>query len=72
MNEFELIERYFNRAPRNADVRIGIGDDGAVIAPTAGMEYVLSDCLPSCPSSSLYESMFHCEQYECEATLGAR
>ena len=42
MNEFELIERYFNRAPRNADVRIGIGDDGAVIAPTAGMEYVLT------------------------------
>ena len=42
MNEFELIDRYFNRAPRNADVRIGIGDDGAVIAPTAGMEYVLT------------------------------
>lgn len=42
MNEFELIERYFRRAPRNADVRIGIGDDGAVIAPAAGMEYVIS------------------------------
>ena len=42
MNEFELIERYFRRAPRNADVRIGVGDDGAVIAPAPGMEYVLT------------------------------
>lgn len=42
VNEFELIERFFRRAPRNADVRVGIGDDGAVIAPAAGMEYVLS------------------------------
>ncbi len=42
MNEFELIDRYFRRAPRNADVRVGIGDDGAVIAPTPGMEYVLT------------------------------
>lgn len=42
MNEFELIERYFHRAPRNADVRIGVGDDGAVIAPSPGMEYVLT------------------------------
>ncbi len=42
MNEFELIERYFRRAPHNADVRIGIGDDGAVIAPAPGMEYVVT------------------------------
>jgi len=42
MNEFALIERYFKRAPRNADVRIGIGDDGAVIAPAPGLEYVLT------------------------------
>jgi thiamine-monophosphate kinase len=42
VNEFELIERYFRRAPRNADIRIGIGDDGAVIAPAAGMECVIS------------------------------
>ena len=42
MNEFELIGRFFRRAPRNADVRIGIGDDGAVVAPAAGMEYVIS------------------------------
>jgi thiamine-monophosphate kinase len=42
MNEFELIDRHFRRAPRNADVRIGIGDDGAVLAPSPGMEYVLT------------------------------
>ena len=42
MNEFTLIERYFKRAPRNADVRIGIGDDGAVIAPAPGLEYVMT------------------------------
>jgi thiamine-monophosphate kinase len=42
MNEFGLIARYFHRAPRNADVRIGIGDDGAVIAPSPGLEYVLT------------------------------
>jgi len=61
MNEFELIDRYFQRAPRNADVRVGIGDDGAVIAPTPGMEYVLTvDMLvegrhfaPGCDSRAL-------------------
>jgi thiamine-monophosphate kinase len=42
MNEFELIDRYFRRSPRNADVRLGIGDDGAVIAPAPGMEYVVT------------------------------
>jgi thiamine-monophosphate kinase len=42
MNEFTVIDRYFRRSPRNADVRVGIGDDGAVIAPQAGMEYVVS------------------------------
>ncbi|HSQ82315.1 MAG TPA: thiamine-phosphate kinase [Casimicrobiaceae bacterium] len=42
MNEFELIERYFRRPPHNPDVRVGIGDDGAVIAPSPGMEYVLT------------------------------
>ena len=42
MNEFELIRRYFHRAPRNADVRVGTGDDGAVIAPSTGMDYVVS------------------------------
>ncbi|HEX6796016.1 MAG TPA: thiamine-phosphate kinase [Casimicrobiaceae bacterium] len=42
MNEFEVIERHFRRPPRSADVRIGIGDDAAVIAPRAGMEYAIS------------------------------
>ncbi|MGC1816141.1 MAG: thiamine-phosphate kinase, partial [Casimicrobiaceae bacterium] len=42
MNEFELIERHFRRAPHNPDVRVGIGDDGAVIAPSPGLEYVLT------------------------------
>ena len=42
MNEFELIERYFARAPRHPDVRVGIGDDAAVVAPTPGMEYAIS------------------------------
>ena len=42
MNEFELIDRFFRRRPRNADVRIGIGDDAAVLAPAPGMEYVVS------------------------------
>ena len=42
MNEFELIARCFERAPHNADIRLGIGDDGAVIAPAAGMEYVVT------------------------------
>ncbi|MBS0324934.1 MAG: thiamine-phosphate kinase [Proteobacteria bacterium] len=42
MNEFELIARFFQRAPRSADVRVGIGDDAAVIAPTPGMEYAVT------------------------------
>ena len=42
MNEFEVIARYFGRSPRSADVRIGIGDDGAVIAPRAGSELVVT------------------------------
>lgn len=42
MNEFELIDRYFRRVPHNADVRIGIGDDAAVVAPARGMEYALT------------------------------
>ncbi|HMA32786.1 MAG TPA: thiamine-phosphate kinase [Casimicrobiaceae bacterium] len=42
MNEFELIERYFRRPPQHPDLRVGIGDDAAVIAPAPGMEYVLT------------------------------
>ena len=42
MNEFEVIARYFQRSPRSPDVRIGIGDDCAVIAPRAGSELVIT------------------------------
>jgi thiamine-monophosphate kinase len=41
-SEFALIDRYFKRAPRRADVRIGIGDDAAVLAPSAGSELAVS------------------------------
>jgi thiamine-monophosphate kinase len=40
MNEFELIERYFNRPTPRAFV--GNGDDAAVIAPTDGQAFVMT------------------------------
>ncbi len=42
MNEFALIDRYFRHATRDAAVRLGIGDDGAVVSPAPGCELVLS------------------------------
>ena len=42
MTEFELIERYFGRTPRDAAVRIAIGDDAAVVTPTPGKELAFS------------------------------
>ena len=42
MSEFALIDRFFKRVPRDAAVRIGIGDDAAVITPSAGMELAAS------------------------------
>ena len=42
MNEFALIDRYFRRSPRDNSVRIGVGDDAAVIQPTPGKELVIS------------------------------
>jgi thiamine-monophosphate kinase len=42
MNEFALIDRYFRRAVRDPAVRIAIGDDGAVVAPTSGCDLVFS------------------------------
>ena len=42
LGEFALIERHFARAPRATDVRIGVGDDGAVVSPAAGLDYVLT------------------------------
>lgn len=40
MGEFDLIARYFDRPARHAVV--GVGDDCAVIAPTAGMQMAIS------------------------------
>lgn len=40
--EFALIAQYFARAARRADVRLGIGDDAAVLRPPPGMELVAS------------------------------
>jgi thiamine-monophosphate kinase len=42
MNEFELIDRFFRRANRDPAVRIGVGDDAAVVAPAPGMELAFS------------------------------
>ncbi len=42
MNEFALIDRYFRRAGRDPAVRVGIGDDGAVVAPAPGCDLVFS------------------------------
>jgi len=38
VDEFELIRRFFSRDAQAADV--GVGDDGAVITPTAGLQQV--------------------------------
>ena len=40
MDEFDLIQRYFDRRPAAMDVRTGIGDDGAVLQPTPGLQLV--------------------------------
>ena len=40
LSEFELIRRYFKRATRHTV--LGVGDDGALIAPTPGRELVIS------------------------------
>jgi thiamine-monophosphate kinase len=47
--EFELIRKYFERAPREArlgalerSVALGIGDDAALLRPSAGMELAVS------------------------------
>ena len=41
-SEFALIERHFRRPPRDASLRVGIGDDAAVFAPTPGHEIAVS------------------------------
>lgn len=41
--EFELIERFFaRRGATRADVRLGVGDDAALVTPAAGAECVLA------------------------------
>ena len=40
MGEFDLIERYFKRPARQADV--GIGDDCAIWTPRAGQQLAIS------------------------------
>ena len=43
IGEFELIGRFFTgRGARRGDVRFGVGDDAAVVAPAAGTELVLA------------------------------
>lgn len=42
MNEFELIERFFARPPRHGGVRVGVGDDAALLLPTPGCELAAS------------------------------
>ncbi|MBL09763.1 MAG: thiamine-phosphate kinase [Acidiferrobacteraceae bacterium] len=42
MNEFELIERYFVRANQSDNIRIGIGDDAAVLSVEKGKELVVA------------------------------
>jgi thiamine-monophosphate kinase len=40
MDEFEIIRRYFDRPTPDCNVRIGIGDDGAVFSPPDGKDLV--------------------------------
>lgn len=40
MDEFTLIRRFFDRKVEDAGIRLGIGDDAALIAPEAGRELI--------------------------------
>jgi len=40
VDEFELIERYFNRRVSSPGVNVGIGDDGAVLRPAADRDEI--------------------------------
>lgn len=43
MFEFDLIRQYFlKQSVRRADVRLGVGDDAAIVAPIPGMELVIA------------------------------
>lgn len=41
MDEFKIIRRYFERAHKDENVIVGIGDDAAVLRPAAGRELLL-------------------------------
>lgn len=42
LSEFDLIRRFFDRPPRAAAVRLGVGDDAALLAPAPGCELAVS------------------------------
>ncbi|MBC6904028.1 thiamine-phosphate kinase [Saccharophagus sp. K07] len=42
MDEFDLINTYFARAPLGTDVLLGIGDDCAIVQPPEGRQLVMS------------------------------
>jgi len=42
LSEFGLIERFFTHPPRDPAVRLGVGDDAAIVVPTPGCETVLA------------------------------
>jgi len=42
LSEFDLIARYFTRAPRDARVALGVGDDCALLTPSPGMQLAIS------------------------------
>ena len=43
LSEFDLIARFFTRAPQpGGPVRLGVGDDCALLAPAAGQELAIS------------------------------
>lgn len=41
-DEFELIREFFQRTPADPEVRLGVGDDAALVAVPAGQELVVS------------------------------
>lgn len=40
MDEFEIIRRYFDRSSDDPNVIVGVGDDGAILQPTAGRQLI--------------------------------
>ncbi len=40
MDEFEIIRHYFERAVSDDSIRVGIGDDGAVLRPDPGRDLI--------------------------------